>query len=246
MENKFDLIEQYLMNDMSVREQEEFEELLRNDPDLMKEFVLRKDINDAIQEEDVISLRSNLYEIVNSSKEPQKVNRVFVYSAIAAIIILLITIGSFYFYPFNRNSDRDIFQSYYAPYPAIMSFRSPVDQNELEKILYNAFNYYDDEEFGKASESFQLVLNMDSSNYMSQFYLSICEIEKENLIEAEEYLIDLIHKKEHIFWEQSHWYLALIYLKQKDTVKIENILGKIIIEDMAQKDEAESILKQMN
>lgn len=44
MENKFDLIEKYLMNEMSVREQVEFEESLRSNPDLMKEFLLRKDI----------------------------------------------------------------------------------------------------------------------------------------------------------------------------------------------------------
>ena len=38
MKNKFDLIEEYLIGGLSVKEQTEFEELLRNDPELRKEF----------------------------------------------------------------------------------------------------------------------------------------------------------------------------------------------------------------
>jgi len=246
MENKFDLIERYLMHDMSVREQIEFEELLRNNPDLMKEFVLRKEINEAIQEEDVINLRSNLDEIFSGKIRSFKMRRIYVYSAIAATIVLLLTIGSVYFSPLNFKSEKDIFQSYYNTYPAIMSFRSPVDQNEIEKILYDAFNYYDNDNFELAAKSFQSVIEKDSSNHMSQFYLAICEMENESFSVAEEYLVDLIHKEKHIFWEQSHWYLALVYLKQNETNKAESILKKIIAENMTQKVDAETILKLMN
>jgi len=244
MENKFDLIEKYLMNEMSVREQVEFEESLRSDPELMKEFLLRKDINDAIIEEDIIGLRNNLNEIVNIQPTfVKKINNPFIYSAIAAVIILIVVIANIYIFPLGQMDKNEVFQSYYTAYPAIMSFRSPVDQTEIEKILYEAFNYYDDGKYGMASKYFKQVLEKDSTNYMSQFYLSICEIEKNNLSEAEEYLNDLILKKNHILWEQSHWYLALVYLKQNEIIKAENILKKIVNENMTQKPDAEFILK---
>ncbi|MCK5171113.1 MAG: tetratricopeptide repeat protein [Bacteroidales bacterium] len=247
MESKFDLIEKYLMNEMSVREQIEFEELLRNEPDLMKEFLLRKNINDAIIEEDVLSLRNNLNEIVNIEPATTRtIKNSYIYSAVAAVIILIVVIANFYIFPLGQMDKNEVFQSYYSAYPAILSFRSPVDQTEIEKILYHAFNYYDDGKYEMASGYFKMVLEKDTANYMSQFYLAVCEIEKNNLSEAEEYLNDLILKKSHIFWEQSHWYLALVYLKQNEMISAENILKKIVKENMVQKSDAEFILKVLN
>ena len=244
MENKFDLIEKYLMNEMSVREQKEFEESLRNNPDLMKEFLLRKDINDAIIEEDVLSLRNNLNEIVNTEPATTiKIKSSYVYSAVAAVIILIVVIANIYIFPLGQMDKNEVFQSYYSVYPAIMSFRSPVDQTEIERILYDAFNYYDEGKYEMASKYFKQVLEKDSTNYMSQFYVAVCEIEKNNLSEAEEYLNDLILKKSHIFREQSHWYLALVYLKQNEMISAENILKKIVKENMMQKSDAQFILK---
>ncbi len=244
MENEFDLIEKYLMNEMSVREQVEFEESLRSDPDLMKEFLLRKNINDAIIEEDVLSLRNNLNEIVNTEPVTTRIiKKSYIYSAVAAVIILIVVIANIYIFPLGQMDKNEVFQYYYSAYPAVMSFRSPVDQTEIEKILYDAFNYYDDGEYEMASKYFKQVLEKDSTNYMSQFYLSVCEIEKNNLSEAEEYLNDLILKKNHIFWEQSHWYLALVYLKQNEMISAESILKKIVQENMTQKSDAQLILK---
>ncbi len=244
MENKFDLIEKYLMNEMSVREQVEFEESLRSNPDLMKEFLLRKDINEAIIEDDIISLRNNLDEIINTKPAlTKKIKNPFIYSAVAAVIILIVVIANIYIFPLGQMDKNEVFKSYYSAYPAVMSFRSPVDQTEIEKILYDAFNYYDDGKYEMASVYFKQVLEKDSTNYMSQFYLSVCEIEKNNLSEAEKYLNDLILKKNHIFREQSHWYLALVYLKQNEMISAENILKKIVEENMIQKSDAQFILK---
>lgn len=245
MENKFELIERYLMHDMSMKERLEFEELLINDPELRRELVLRNEINEAIQEDDVIDLRSELNQIMNESTS-SKVRKLYKYCAVAATIIVLLAIGSIFFSPWDTKSDTDFFQEYYHPYPAIMSFRSPADRNETEKILYNAFNYYDTEEYELALISFQKVLSIDSLCFMSQFYLAVCEIEKENYANAQKYLLDLTQKEEHIFWEQSHWYLSLVYLKLDQTEQAKSVLRKIIDEDMDQRNDSESILNQLD
>ena len=65
----------------------------------------------------------------------------------------------------------------------------------------------------------------------------------DDINEEKEYLNDLILKKNHIFWEQSHWYLALVYLKQNDMISAENILKQIVKENMIQKSDAQLILK---
>jgi predicted negative regulator of RcsB-dependent stress response len=81
---------------------------------------------------------------------------------------------------------------------------------------------------------------------MSQFYLAICEIEKNNLQNANEYLNDLILKKDHVFLEQAYWYLALTQLKQNNFEDAESILEKVVQENMTRKPDAEVILKNLN
>jgi tetratricopeptide (TPR) repeat protein len=245
MENKFDWIEKYLMNEMSVREQIEFEESLRTNPDLMKEFLLRRRINDAITEDDILNLRQNLNHIFNP--QTSKLNkRIYVYSAAAAILVFVIVLSGIFLHQDKQIEKNSLFAAHYSVYPAMMSFRSLSDQNDTTKLMYEAFNYYNEREYDSAAVYFKMVLEKDATNTMSQFYLSVCEIENNNLIEAEEYLSDLIQKKNHIFWEQSNWYLALVYLKQNEFDRATSVLRKVVQENMTQKPDAEIILKNLN
>ncbi|MFC2151787.1 hypothetical protein ACFLSE_04595 [Bacteroidota bacterium] len=246
MESKYDLIEKYLMNEMSVRDQVEFEESLRNDPDLMKEFLLRKKVNEAILEDDIINLRNTLNHITkNKSCQLSISKKLYFYSSIAAAIVLLVVVSSIFFKPFGKTNNTEIFHVYYNVYPAIIINRSSSNQTEIENFLYDAFENYNRRDFHTASDYLTMVIKLDNTNYMSQFYLSICEIEKGNYRLAEKYLNELILNGDHIFVEQSYWYLALIYLKQNKISKAENVLNKMIDEDMTQKSDAESILKKL-
>lgn len=247
MDSKFDLIEKYLTNEMSVKEQREFEELLKIDPDLMREFVLRKEVDNAVVEDDILNLRDKLGDIMNEKPTfSLKIKKPFIYTSVAAVVVLLIMITNIHILPEKNQENINIFQSYYSPYPAIMSFRSVVDRTEVEEILYKAFCFYDEGKYEQASIWFNKVLNIDDRNYMSQFYLSICEIEKNNLQNANEYLNDLILKKDHVFLEHAYWYLALTKLKQNNFQDAESILEKVVQENMARKADAERILKYLN
>ena len=246
MENKIDLIEKYLTGELSVRGQTEFEELVRNDPDMMKEFQLRKEINEAISEDDVMDLRSNLNEIISESKVRIIVRNPFILSSVAAAVIILVVISGFYLFSNRTVSGTEIFNSYYSTYPTISSFRSSVDQTENEQLLNEAFNSYNDGMFKIASDYFNQALNNDELNTMAKFYLAICEIELENFDKSEQLLNELILNNNHIFWEQTHWYLAFVYLKQKDTENAQNIFKIIIKEDMAHKQESYSIIKSLS
>ena len=247
MDDKFNLIEEYLAGDLSVREQTEFEELLRNDPDLMKEFLLRKDINEAISENDVMDLRNNLNKIVNSESKIRNIYRnSFIISSVAAVAVILIVISCFYLFSNKNVSGTEIFNSYYSTYPTITSFRSSVDITVQEQLLNEAFSSYDDGKYSIASDYFNQILTDDKSNTMAQFYLALCEIELENFDKSEKLLNELILKNNHIFWEQAHWYLALVYLKQNDTGNAKSIFKIIIKEDMAKKSELDSIIKSLN
>jgi tetratricopeptide (TPR) repeat protein len=164
---------------------------------------------------------------------------------VAAVLILLVTIASFHFFPMKTCESSEIFQSYYSTYPAIMTFRSSVDQSELEMLLFEAFSFYDDENYKMASRSFIKVLKIDDKNYMSQFYLSMCEIENNNFKSAKKYLSELVLIENHVFLEQSNWFLALVCIKQDEYIEAKKILKKVIKENMTEKDMAKKLLKAL-
>lgn len=245
MDNKIELIEKYLMGEMSIKEQVEFEEVLRNDTELMKEFTLRKGINEAVNEEDVIELRDKLEDIGGSINFTKKKSlRIYRYSSVAAVLILLIVLANKYFNPFNKMEQKDIFETYYQVYPSINGNRS-VNDSELNQNLFYAFNYYEENKYDKAAEYFIKIFEEDRTNILCQFYLAMSLIEIEKIYEAEEHLIDLTQKQNHLFWEQSHWYLALIYIKKGKNDTAKSFLNKIINENMVNKNEAELILDSL-
>ena len=132
MERKIEQLERYLMNEMSVREQVEFEELLRSNPGLMQEFLLRKKINEAIQEKDIINLRNSLSDITNSEiRIKSRKTIIYTYSSVAAAVILLLVIANVYFIPFNKLNQHEVFQTYYKAYPSVNGYRSG---NELSNV----------------------------------------------------------------------------------------------------------------
>ena len=189
MERKIEYLERYLMNEMSVREQVEFEELLRRDPDLRQEFLLRKKINEAIQEKDIIDLRSRLSEISNTKIRINSRKRIiYTYSSVAAAVILLIGIATVFLNPFNKLDQEEVFQSYYKVYPSVSDYRSSNEPSNLNKKLISAFKYYEDANYRMAEEYFNAVVDKDPSNSMSQFYLAVCFIENDKRLEAEIYL----------------------------------------------------------
>lgn len=246
MEDKYEKIEQYLMNELSIREQVKFEEDLRKDPDLRKEYELRKEINEAIQEDDVMELRDSLDQVMK--KQPvfsSKTRKIYLISSIAAALVLILAISSKVFFSAGSKNSSAVYDKYYEVYPAIMSFRSTSEGAEEKDLLYKAFASYDIKDYNQASQYFETIAMQDSTNYLSRFYLGICKIELDNLNEAEEYLSELILRNNHIFWEQAHWYLAMVYVKKDKQNKAREILHKIVQQNMAKTEEAKDILKSL-
>jgi len=243
MQRKIEKIEKYLNNELSIREQIEFEEELRKDSELMREFLLRRDINEAVKEKDIIELRHNLEEIGKDFSTRKNTRLILRNASIAAVLLILIALASLNLLLSPGLTSQQIVEKYYKVYPSVNSNRS-VD-TEIDKNIFLAFNSYEASKYENASKYFKIVLAENNSNVMSQFYLAMSLIEAKRLKEAEEYLIDLSLKPNHIFWEQSHWYLAMIYIKQSKTEHAIEVLKKIVEQNMTYKQEAKRILRSI-
>jgi predicted Zn-dependent protease len=246
MKEKLVLLEEYLDDLLSEQEGILFEEILRNDPELMKEFLLRKDVNEALQESDIMGLRNTLDEISEYNNKTKSIykNSFFITSA-AACIVLIITFSWICFYSLPNVNNQHLFGDYYSKYPVVNHFRSNTAKSENDLLLNFAFDAYESNDYIKSSEYLRKLVKADENNKMIKFYLAISEMELCNLHKSEELLLDLTKSKKHIFYEQSSWYLALLYLKQDNIEKAKEVFEVIIEEEMVKKTASERILKSL-
>jgi len=240
-----DLIDKYIDGEMTVAEQVAFEELLRSDAQLRKEFMFRKDLNNAINEDDVMNLRESMEEIMHPNV-PKRIPRPAFYTILAAAMAILIVLGIFFF-PLNQKTNgKQFFTEYYVTYPSSVNTRAAADIPDRERITRKAFGYYEQQEFSKAKEQFKELINTDKDNHMAMFYLSISCVELKDFSQAEKYLNQLIKNPNHIFWEQAYWYLSLVYLQQEEYEKAKLLLQTIIKERYSYASRAEKILTQLD
>ncbi|MFP4025797.1 MAG: hypothetical protein ACLFVR_14835 [Thiohalospira sp.] len=240
-----DLIERYLDGEMTVREQASFEELLRNNKELREEFFLRKNINKAIGEEDIMDLRDNLDEIINP-KPVKRLTKLAFYSAAAAVIIILIVVGVKLILPVEDYTGSHIFDLYYENYPSIINARSAEEVSQQELLTMQAFEYYDAQNYRKAVKQFKELLSFDTTNHLAIFYIAMAHIELEKYSDAEHYLTQLVNNPNQIFWEQSYWYLSLVYLKQNKITDAQKMLEFIIQENLNKASEANEVLEKID
>ncbi|MGM0408368.1 MAG: tetratricopeptide repeat protein [Bacteroidota bacterium] len=238
-------IERYLANEMTVREQTAFEDLLRKDPELMEEFLLRKKVNEAIIEDDIINLRDQIDHIASPKNLTIKHKSVF-YALAAAIVIAFVVVGAHFIMQPEVHDGDQLFSSNYTTYPSVLNSRSANAVSVEEQLIRDAFKYYDHKNFKKATTHFSDLLTIDSKNHMAMFYLAISYIELENYAEAEIYLNQLLGNQNQIFWEQTNWYLSLVYLKQNKREKAVELLQIIIDENFSRSSDASKILDKLD
>ena len=179
----FKLIDEKLSGELSGEELEAFDLDLKDDPELMAEFELHQEIDEAIQESEVIELRKKLdlvHDLTQNKKQPgllrtilrHKLSRI---AAASFVVLLIITSLSLYFLrPDGNMSNDSLFKIYYQPDAALL-IRGTDSQNAT---LIQAFQLYENKEYNSALELFSQVLDTDGKNIPVQFYSGISNIER--------------------------------------------------------------------
>lgn len=245
---KFELLEKYLDGDLSEKEKINFEELLRNDKELQKECDFRKNVDSAILEDDVMNLRQTMTEITQSrsSYSKLKARKLYFSISIAASIIVLLTVGLNIFYLNNDITSREIYDTYYSKYNAICNSRSVIRVESSNVLITSAFDAYSDGDFNTAAQNFEKALSLDAEDVTVKFYLGLCNMELGKYAEAQLLFYDLVKSEDHLFWEQSNWYLALSYLAQDNKPKAKMYFLNIKKQNMCMQNESKIILKLLD
>ena len=160
----------------------------------------------------------------NKKRNAQRV-KLWLYSVASAaaviLVLLMLTV-------FKDDSSNKLYMAY---------FEMP--ENIISRGSSTFSDLYDQGQYKEALES---VEEEDLANDVSlKFYVSVCYMKTENIPQAIQYLSEL--HKAYPNWQEVQWYLALCYLKEKQTEKASGLFQNIDDEDYI--DKVKDILEKM-
>jgi len=227
-------IEQAILNQDPLalnRELSVFEELVLNDGGVQDIglSLLSENIDKAIQQEDVMSLRTTLSEIGEKTVAGKKIipmrRKVITYasSAIAAVFLLLITGAIF----LNQNSgsitSERTFSKYFHSYDGIGNKRGPSEEGN--RIIELGIQKYNKGEYSNALELFEACISDNNKNETILLYAGSSALITDDPDKALRYFANWDDSSP--IYEPVEWYTAGCYLKKNDIEKARAILKKI-------------------
>lgn len=207
-EENSDLFDDYLRGKMNTESKSDFEKKLENDSAFKSEFDSYIEFKEAMEELEI----KDIHDYVNSLStfKARRLN-VFKYSAAAALIGIIVTVGFF----LNRSSTQ-IVQDYFTPYQNVVTTRGENKKIEQALSLYDA---------GKYQEAID-ELNEIENNLTAKLYTAESFMALEQYSEAIE-LYDFILTKKTIFSEVAEFHIALAYLGMNDKAEAKKRLNSI-------------------
>lgn len=213
-------IDDYLMNYLDFKEQQEFEELSSENPKLATEVHLNREINNALLENDIMDLRSTIGNITNEEHEDTKMRQLIPnrfntktsrYIGVAASVAAVISVGVMTLNK-EKTSAEELYKNVYHPYEATGLYRSDaVASPEIIGIdLYNEKNY------SGALDRFKIILNENSEHPICNFYSGLCYQQLGDYKKAITSYQNVIDERDNLFIEQAEWYKALAQLQIND------------------------------
>ena len=243
------LIDSYIGGELDTDEMHFFEQTMDSDPHLKKEYLLYRDIDQAILEEDVMMLRGTLETIYNELEEPEikllpsRIPKRKIYYAAASIALLMATGGIAYQYSKPGLDNNAIYYKYFSPYEVSVTYRS--GNEEIDRILLNAMEKYENQDYEKAVQLFEKVLEKRSTDIAASLYSGISLMETDKYQKASKSFQTIITHNNNLFIEQAKWYLAMCYIKTSNTEKAKIILNELVTNNSFYKKPARKVLKEL-
>jgi hypothetical protein len=235
-----DYIEEYLNHKLSKEEREQFDEKLKSDEDFaneVEEHALLLNSFDEIQARKLLIRFGNIERELEGGKEKQFGFPVYLKWA-ATVSILAVLALVLYLYTYNSN--KDLFLTYYTPYPNV---ESPISRSDTggEAI----WRLYENGDYKAAYEHFEQTIALNEADLSSRFYLGICALELNKLTVAEEAFARVVADKDGNYTEQAKWYLTLTYLKADKKEKAIQGLVEIVNDSSSYSERAEALLNEL-
>ncbi len=210
--NKQELIDAYLLGNMKDDKLNNFNEMLKQDPEMEKELKFQEEVMASIRDEKKLALRDALNKAHPDSGRRFIIQRYSKAAQLAAaVLVLALIVGGSFMYKsvFNSSSNsQQLFEEYFAPEYDLMTVRSITSSNT---ILHQGMNNFANQDYNKAIEAFEEI----PDNMLGKLYSGFSHMHLENYGQAEEQFKNIIDDGESMFIDQAAWHLGLCYLASK-------------------------------
>jgi len=143
--------------------------------------------------------------------------------SIAATLLLLVVAGWWVLDAGSSSNPGDLYAEYASPYRVTMVSRDASDAT----LVQAAQSAYQDADYGTAYASFNKLSEQDPTATQFQFYAGVSALLDKNAAQAIPLFERLLAQEDHLFVEQSRWYLALAHLQKGDSASAKTYLSDI-------------------
>ena len=223
-------VERYCLGEMDANEKQAFEKRLEEDAQLS---TLLEELKPAILALKMSDLSNNLREIHLEQSSPSGGSKRFIYIGIAASISIIALFFSITF----QQSNEDLFDTYFQPYPDVITKRSNANESSSESGMAS----YSSGDYEKTIESLSSnsQLSPDQLFYLAQAHLALKEGEKAiEILESNSF-------EDSKLKSQVNWYLALGYLLTENETKGKELLRTLAQGEGSYKERAEELLNRL-
>jgi len=237
-------IERYNAGEMSDTEKQWFQKELDGNEKLRNEVIFRKQTDEVLKKQNVMSLRNKLSEIENTRKEvnkPIKSSGKPAYIKYAAVVAVLVLIGTITLFPGKKLSSEEIMKRYYKAYEPPTSQRSI--QSATDEDFTLALEFYNTRDYEKAAILFNKVLENKPNDMQTVLLVGVASFEERKYPEAKQSFGRVIEDKNNLYIDQAQWYLALCYLNTDEKDKAIKLLKTIGNERSIYKNDANKIIR---
>lgn len=236
------LLEKYLVGELSKEERQEFDTLLENDPDFKEEFEFQTDVKRAVisaEDEDFMKMLSD-FDSEATDEKPQ-IKSFPTKWLVAASIALLV--GVTYFLTFNQSiSTQELYAQNFEPYRNVV--HPIVRGEEGADLKTKAFSAYQTGDYEKALPWFTELYTTEKESYYL-FYSANALIQLNRAAEAIPLLQEHLKTKDKRT-DKSNWYLSMAYLQLDDTENAKKMLNLVITEGVYKVEEAKQLLNALD
>ncbi len=243
-------IDSYMNGEMDELSLSEFEGELLINSGLSADLLFHGEVDHAIAESEIMSLRDSLKHISKEVKDqkadmlgissPKRKN--LIWYAVASSIVLIIAFSSLL--KQRSVSSQQLYSAYYQPYRNGLNVsRSSTRSNSL---INSALSEMDKRNFTVALRLLNDPSAMKTDGFSANFYSGVAYQELGDYRSAIKSFTKVVNHADNLLVEQSEWYIGLCYLKTEEREKAVRQFSSIVSKNGYYREPSKKILKQFD
>jgi hypothetical protein len=219
------LIDKKLSEELTLDEERSFKQRYAQSTAFAEEYRLQRQLVDTLRSQHNQQLKNEMKALHEEVKAERGKRRYHWPYAVAATIVLLLMVGTWFYQATYPSSSEDLFAAYYTPYRADPLVRS---ESESVSIYDRATQLYRTEQYRDVIPLLEHLLATDTTQRDKVLLLLGNSHLKDGMISsAIAYFRQATKSSNPIMQERATWYLALSYLRDENITAARPLLESI-------------------